>query len=149
MATNKKVPIKKTTKAKPKAKERLGISSLTRSKATLFGGRRSFVAAGLLAIVGLVAVALTFASGGTPDYQYSVASGKSANHDVSYFAHSAEGFTYLAYKGLLGRSPEAAAMNSWVQKLAGDRARPGDGLASIIASSGVASRYPKDKDFTA
>lgn len=148
MATNKKIQTRKVTKAKPKAKVRLGRSSLARSNATLFGGRRGFVVAGLLAIVGLVAVAFSFASGGTPDYQYSLSSGKSEARDVTYYAHSAEGFTYLAYKGLLGRTPEATAMNTWVQKLAGDRTKPGDVLASIMASSGVSSRYPKDKDFT-
>lgn len=102
--------------------------------------------AGLLAIAGLIAVAFSFAAS-TPAYQYSIGTTKNSSKDVAYYAKSAEGFTYLAYKGLLGRAPEPAAMSNSVQKLAGDRKRPSDVLASIIASSGASARYPNNKDF--
>jgi hypothetical protein len=80
MATNKKAPVRTSSsrpKVKPKAstksrpKARVGSSPLTKPKSRLFGGRRGFVVAGLLAIIGLVAVAFSFA-GGVPKYQYSL-----------------------------------------------------------------------------
>lgn len=129
-----------------KPKSRTGRSTIAPAASKLFGGRRAFVVAGLLAIAGLIAVAFSFAAS-TPAYQYSIASAKSSSKDVAYYAKSAEGFTYLAYKGLLGRAPEQSAMNTWVQKLAGDRTPPTNVLASIIASSGVNSRYPDNKAF--
>lgn len=149
MATNKKVPTKKPTqkkpikaKAKPRAKEHLGRSLLTKSRATLFGGRRGFVVAGLLAIIGLVAVAFSFAAG-TPNYQYTIGSQSKSGSGLDHNAHSAEGFTYLAYKGVLGRGANTAEINAWSQKLAGDRTKPSEVLATIMGrlSSGSNSAF--------
>lgn len=139
MATNKKVPTRKPSSKKPTAaksktrsKERLGGSFLTKPKAKLFGGRRGFVVAGLLAIVGLVAVAFTFAAG-TPNYQYTIGSQAKSGSGLNHNAHSAEGFTYLAYKGVVGRIPSTAEINAWSQRLAGDRTKPSEVLATIMA----------------
>jgi hypothetical protein len=62
-------------------------------------------------------------------------------------AHSAEGFTYLAYKGLLGRGASQSDINTWTQKLAGDRTLPVDVLNTVIKSSGVSAKYPTNKAF--
>ena len=129
-----------------KARSRTGVSTIVPTNLKLFSSRRAFVVAGLLAIVGLIAVAFSLAAS-TPTYQYSLRSAKNTNKDVAFYAKSAEGFTYLAYKGLLARAPEAEATNSSVQKLAGDRTSPSEVLGSILTSSKVSSRYPNNKDF--
>ena len=131
-----------------KPKSRTGRSSIAPVASKLFGGRRAFVVAGLLAIAGLIAVAFSFAAS-TPAYQYSIGAARNSGKDVAYYAKSAEGFTYLAYKGLLARAPETDAINNSVQKLAGDRKSPSEVLGSILTSSKVSSRYPNNKDFIA
>ncbi len=105
-------------------KARTGRLGLAAKKTNSFSLKKGLIAAGLVAIVGLVAVAFSFA-GGTPDYQYSIAekcSGDQATQSCRDL--SAEALIYRLYLGLSGREPNAGELSEWTQKLAGDRVRP-------------------------
>lgn len=116
MATQKpKTTAKRKTSVRVTKKKR-GISKL-----------QAIVLVGVLAAIGVVAVALTRASG-TPDYQYSwnkycvAAYGSSSAPEVAECKDkSAESMVYRLYRGLDAKSPDVAGYKYWTQKLAGDR----------------------------
>lgn len=103
---------------------RTGPSTLAAKKTTQFSLKKGLIVAGLIAIVGVVVVASSFA-GGTPDYQYSIAekcSGDQATQSCKDL--SAEALVYRLYVGISGRQPNLDELADWTQKLAGDRVKP-------------------------
>jgi hypothetical protein len=115
--------------AKPKPKKRTTSSRSIRLQKKKRGISRlqALILVAALAAIGVVAVALTRASG-TPDYQYSwnkycvSAYGKDSAKEVADCKDkSAESMVYRLYRGLFDKGPDVAGYKFWTQKLAGDR----------------------------
>ena len=105
----------------------------------------------VLAVIGVVAVALSSASG-TPNYQYSwnkycvAAHGSSNAADVKKCKErSAEAMVYRLYRGLYDKSPDDGGYKFWTQKLAGDRVRVVDTdlLVSRVGKMGSDTAFVK------
>lgn len=112
--------IKPKSNMKRPASKRVGRSKRGISKFQALG----IVAA--LAIIGVVAVVLSHASG-TPDYQYSwreqcVPKGQTTDKaDQACVDKSAEAMVYRLYRTLYDRDPSVQEYNFWTQQLAGER----------------------------
>ncbi len=150
MAANKKAPVRKQT---TKSRSNVGGSSLGK-KTTLFSKRNGLIVAGLAAIVGLVFVAFSFASGPSLGaYQYSVNNCKTlrANGTTGKLLpqtestrncinKSAEAAVYRMYIGVLGRTPDASGYQYWTQRLAGDKVASSAVVRSFLSSSQVKAK---------
>lgn len=150
MAVNKKAPVRKQT---TKSRSNVGGSSLGK-KTTLFSKRNGLIVAGLAAIVGLVFVAFSFASGPSMGaYQYSVNNCKllRANGTTgkvlpqteltqNCINKSAESAVYRTYIGVLGRTPDISGYQYWTQKLAGDKVASTVVIRSFLSSSQVKNK---------
>lgn len=115
---------KPTTKARKKTSVRISKKKRGISKF------QALAVAAVLAIVGVVVVVATRASG-TPPYQYSQAkycvSGntKESTRPVQNCINtSAEALVFRLYKGLYGKRPDDGGYVFWTQKFAGDRVQP-------------------------
>lgn len=119
MATKPKPTTKRKAVSVRVSKKKRGISKL-----------QAIVLVAVLAIIGVVAVALTRASG-TPPYQYSysthckvAADTTKARQDAQACKdRSAEAMVYRLYRGLMDRDPNATEYAFWTQQLAGERTK--------------------------
>lgn len=119
----------------------MGGSSLARKqKSSLFSKRNGLIAAGLAALVGVVAVAFSFAST-TPNNQYSlydVCSTSKAGATApdpkvqTCINNSAETMAYRLYRGATGQDPEPTKYSAMVQQLAGDRLRTSTVAGEVV-----------------
>ena len=130
MAVKRKPTTKRKSSSVRVAKKKRGISKV-----------QALVLVVVLAAIGLVAVALTRASG-TPNYQYSwskycvAAQGSSSASEVKKCKQtSAEAIVYRLYRGIYDRNPDDGGYKFWTQKFAGDRAKVG---TSALVAEGVA-----------
>jgi hypothetical protein len=117
MATKvKRKPVKKISR---NLKKKHGISKF-----------QALAIGGVLAVIGVVAVVASHASG-TPNYQYSAgkycvsANGKTSAEAIKDCKNtSAEALVYRLYKGLYNRKPDSGGYKYWTQQFAGERTQP-------------------------
>lgn len=124
--------------AKPRTATRKSSSIRVAKKKRGISRVQALVIVLVLAVIGVVAVTLSSASG-TPNYQYSwnkycvAAHGSSNAADVKKCKErSAEAMVYRLYRGLYDKSPDDGGYKFWTQKLAGDRVRVVD--ADLVVS---------------
>lgn len=59
--------------------------------------------------------------------------------DLDCDQQSAEAMVYRMYQGVLGREPDPAGFKFWVQKLAGDRAKPSEMATQLLQNKSISN----------